>query len=140
MANNNTTSQLTIRINGKEVENTFTALNREVRALSRELRNLSPGTEEFQQRATQLREARTHFNRVREEINQVNSTLTEASTRTSRLGDIIRGVFAGNLITGFFSTLAGKARESVGELLKVSDLMTGVEKTTGLASSQVREL
>ena len=140
MANNNTTSQLTIRINGKEVENTFTALNREVRALSRELRNLSPGTEEFQQRATQLREARTHFNRVREEINQVNSTLTEASTRTSRLGDIIRGVFAGNLITGFFSTLAGKARESVGELLKVSDLITGVEKTTGLASSQVREL
>ena len=140
MANNNTTSQLTIRINGKEVENTFTALNREVRALSRELRNLSPGTEEFQQRATQLREARTHFNRVREEINQVNSTLTEASTHTSRLGDIIRGVFAGNLITGFFSTLAGKARESVGELLKVSDLMTGVEKTTGLASSQVREL
>ncbi|MFC2272827.1 MAG: phage tail tape measure protein, partial [Capnocytophaga ochracea] len=72
--------------------------------------------------------------------NQVNSTLTEASTRTSRLGDIIRGVFAGNLITGFFSTLAGKARESVGELLKVSDLMTGVEKTSGLASEQVREL
>ena len=140
MANNNTTSQLTIRINGKEVENTFTALNREVRALSRELRNLSPGTEEFQQRATQLREARTHFNRVREEINQVNSTLTEASTRTSRLGDIIRGVFAGNLITGFFSTLAGKARNATDELLKISDLMTGVEKTTGLASSQVREL
>ena len=140
MANNNTTSQLTIRINGKEVENTFTALNREVRALSRELRNLSPGTEEFQQRATQLREARTHFNRVREEINQVNSTLTEASTRTSRLGDIIRGVFAGNLITGFFSTLAGKARNATDELIKISDLMTGVEKTTGLASSQVREL
>ena len=140
MANNNTTSQLTIRINGKEVENTFTALNREVRALSRELRNLSPGTEEFQQRATQLREARTHFNRVREEINQVNSTLTEASTRTSRLGDIIRGVFAGNLITGFFSTLTGKARNATDELLKISDLMTGVEKTTGLASSQVREL
>jgi phage tail tape measure protein, TP901 family len=140
MASNNTTSQLTIRINGKEVENTFTALNREVRALSRELRNLSPGTEEFQQRATQLREARTHFNRVREEINQVNSTLTEASTRTSRLGDIIRGVFAGNLITGFFSTLTGKARNATDELLKISDLMTGVEKTTGLASSQVREL
>ena len=140
MANNNTTSQLTIRINGKEVENTFTALNREVRALSRELRNLSPGTEEFQQRATQLREARTHFNRVREEINQVNNTLTEASTRTSRLGDIIRGVFAGNLITGFFSTLAGKARNATDELLNISDLMTGVEKTTGLASSQVREL
>ena len=140
MASNNTTSQLTIRINGKEVENTFTALNREVRTLSRELRNLSPGTEEFQQRASQLREARTHFNRVREEINQVNSTLTEASTRTSRLGDIIRGVFAGNLITGFFSTLAGKARNATDELFKISDLMTGVEKTTGLASSQVREL
>ena len=140
MASNNTTSQLTIRINGKEVENTFTALNREVRTLSRELRNLTPGTEEFQQRAAQLREAQAHFNRVRDEINQVNGAITQTATSTSRFGDIVRGVFTGNLITGFFSSLVGKARESVDELLKISDLMTGVEKTTGLASSQVREL
>lgn len=140
MASNNTTSQLTIRINGKEVENTFTALNREVRTLSRELRNLTPGTEEFQQRAAQLREAQAHFNRVRDEINQVNGAITQTATSTSRFGDIVRGVFTGNLITGFFSSLVGKARESVDELLKVSDLMTGVEKTTGLASEQVREL
>ena len=140
MASNNTTSQLTIRINGKEVENTFTALNREVRTLSRELRNLSPGTEEFQQRAAQLREAQAHFNRVRDEINQVNGAITQTATSTSRFGDIVRGVFTGNLITGFFSSFVGKARESVDELLKVSDLMTGVEKTTGLASEQVREL
>ena len=140
MASNNTTSQLTIRINGKEVENTFTALNREVRILSRELRNLTPGTEEFQQRAAQLREAQAHFNRVRDEINQVNGAITQTATSTSRFGDIVRGVFTGNLITGFFSSFVGKARESVDELLKVSDLMTGVEKTTGLASEQVREL
>lgn len=140
MASNNTTSQLTIRINGKEVENTFTALNREVRTLSRELRNLTPGTEEFQQRAAQLREAQAHFNRVRNEINQVNGAITQTATSTSRFGDIVRGVFTGNLITGFFSSFVGKARESVDELLKVSDLMTGVEKTTGLASDQVREL
>ena len=140
MASNNTTSQLTIRINGKEVENTFTALNREVRTLSRELRNLTPGTEEFQQRAAQLREAQAHFNRVRDEINQVNGAITQTATSTSRFGDIVRGVFTGNLITGFFSSFVGKARESVDELLKGSDLMTGVEKTTGLASDQVREL
>lgn len=140
MASNNTTSQLTIRINGKEVENTFTALNREVRTLSRELRNLSPGTEEFQQRAAQLREAQAHFNRVRDEINQVNGAITQTATSTSRFGDIVRGVFTGNLITGFFSSFVGKARESVEELLKVSDLMTGVEKTTGLASEEVRQL
>ncbi|MBI1667500.1 phage tail tape measure protein [Capnocytophaga periodontitidis] len=140
MASNNTTSQLTIRINGKEVENTFTALNREVRTLSRELRNLTPGTEEFQQRAAQLREAQAHFNRVRDEINQVNGAITQTATSTSRFGDIVRGVFTGNLITSFFSSFVGKARESVDELLKVSDLMTGVEKTTGLASEQVREL
>ena len=140
MASNNTTSQLTIRINGKEVENTFTALNREVRTLSRELRNLTPGTEEFQQRAAQLREAQAHFNRVRDEINQVNGAITQTATSTSRFGDIVRGVFTGNLITGFFSSLVGKARESVDELLKISDLMTGVEKTTGLASEEVRQL
>ena len=140
MASNNTTSQLTIRINGKEVENTFTTLNREVRTLSRELRNLTPGTEEFQQRAAQLRETQAHFNRVRDEINQVNGAITQTATSTSRFGDIVRGVFTGNLITGFFSSFVGKARESVDELLKVSDLMTGVEKTTGLASEQVREL
>ena len=140
MASNNTTSQLTIRINGKEVENTFTALNREVRTLSRELRNLTPGTEEFQRRAAQLREAQAHFNRVRDEINQVNGAITQTATSTSRFGDIVRGVFTGNLITGFFSSFMGFANKSVDELLKISDLMTGVEKTTGLASEQVREL
>ena len=87
-----------------------------------------------------MREAQAHFNRVRDEINQVNGAITQTATSTSRFGDIVRGVFTGNLITGFFSSFVGKARESVDELLKVSDLMTGVEKTTGLASEQVREL
>ena len=140
MANNNPTSTLTIRINGKEVFETFNGLRSEVTRLSRELRNLTPGTEEFQQRAAQLREAQAHFNRVRDEINQVNGAITQTATSTSRFGDIVRGVFTGNLITGFFSSFVGKARESVDELLKISDLMTGVEKTTGLASEQVREL
>ena len=140
MANNNPTSTLTIRINGKEVFETFNGLRSEVTRLSGELRNLTPGTEEFQQRAAQLREAQAHFNRVRDEINQVNGAITQTATSTSRFGDIVRGVFTGNLITGFFSSFVGKARESVDELLKVSDLMTGVEKTTGLASEQVREL
>lgn len=140
MANNNPTSTLTIRINGKEVFETFNGLRSEVTRLSRELRDLTPGTEEFQQRAAQLREAQAHFNRVRDEINQVNGAITQTATSTSRFGDIVRGVFTGNLITGFFSLFVGKARESVDELLKISDLMTGVEKTTGLASEQVREL
>ena len=140
MANNNPTSTLTIRINGKEVFETFNGLRSEVTRLSRELRNLTPGTKEFQQRAAQLREAQAHFNRVRDEINQVNGAITQTATSTSRFGDIVRGVFTGNLITGFFSSFVGKARESVDELLKISDLMTGVEKTTGLASEQVREL
>ena len=140
MANNNPTSTLTIRINGKEVFETFNGLRSEVTRLSRELRNLTPGTEEFQQRAAQLREAQAHFNRVRDEINQVNGAITQTATSTSRFGDIVRGVFTGNLITGFFSSFVGKARESVDELLKISDLMTGVEKTTGLASEQVRQL
>ena len=140
MANNNPTSTLTIRINGKEVFETFNGLRSEVTRLSRELRNLTPGTEEFQQRAAQLREAQAHFNRVRDEINQVNGAIAQTATSTSRFGDIVRGVFTGNLITGFFSSFVGKARESVDELLKISDLMTGVEKTTGLASEQVREL
>lgn len=147
MATTNTTTSLTIRINGKEIHDTFYGLNSEVRRLNKELQNLTPGTERFRETAEQLRAVRERFNTIRQEINQANQTLGIIPSIIERVsggflnfGNIARGVFSGNIITGFFDTILGKAKASVSDLLKISDLMTGVEKTSGLASEQVKEL
>ena len=52
----------------------------------------------------------------------------------------MKQVVTGNLVTNFLGQLAGAAKDSVGELLEISDAMTGVEKTSGLAAEKVREL
>lgn len=51
MATKQTTAQLKIQINGKEIENTFSAIRKEVTHLERDLKKLPPGTEAFMQKA-----------------------------------------------------------------------------------------
>lgn len=157
----NATASLTIVINGKQIEDTFSGLKKEVGKLSRELSNLTPGTEEFQKKVEELRNAQRRFNEIKSEVDNVKKSIEqslepvqelqesigkvpekmdEIHKKTTSLGSIFQGVFKANIATSLFEGFIGKARNATDELLKISDLMTGVEKTTGLASEQVREL
>lgn len=157
----NATASLTIVINGKQIEDTFSGLKKEVGRLSRELSNLTPGTEEFQKKVEELRNAQRRFNEIKSEVDNVRKSIEqslepvqelqesigkvpekmdEIHKKTTSLGSIFQGVFKANIATSLFEGFIGKARNATDELIKISDLMTGVEKTTGLASSQVREL
>lgn len=157
----NATASLTIVINGKQIEDTFSGLKKEVGKLSRELSNLTPGTEEFQKKVEELRNAQRRFNEIKSEVDNVKKSIEqslepvqelqesigkvpekmdEIHKKTTSLGSIFQGVFKANIATSLFEGFIGKARNATDELIKISDLMTGVEKTTGLASSQVREL
>ena len=142
-----TSSSIVIKINGKEVADTFSGLRSEVKKLSSELNGLTPGTELFEKKVQELKNVQKRFEEVKTEINDVKKAVEESvkpveelTKKTSSLGSIFSSVFKANIATSLFEGFVGKARESVDELLKISDLMTGVEKTTGLASEQVREL
>ena len=156
-----TSSSIVIKINGKEVADTFSGLRSEVKKLSSELNGLTPGTELFEKKVQELKNVQKRFEEVKGEIQSVKKAVEESvkpveelkegigkipeklddiHKKTSSLGSIFSSVFKANIATSLFEGLLGKFRSSTDELLKISDLMTGVEKTTGLASEQVRQL
>ena len=142
-----TSSSIVIKINGKEVTDTFSGLRSEVKKLSSELKDLTPGTKLFEKKVQELKNVQKRFEEVKGEIQSVKKAVEESvkpveelTKKTSSLGSIFSSVFKANIATSLFEGLLGKFRSSTDELLKISDLMTGVEKTTGLASEQVRQL
>lgn len=156
-----TSSSIVIKINGKEVADTFSGLRSEVKKLSSELNGLTPGTELFEKKVQELKNVQKRFEEVKGEIQSVKKAVEESvkpveelkegigkipeklddiHKKTSSLGSIFSSVFKANIATSLFEGLLGKFQSSTDELIKISDLMTGVEKTTGLASEQVRQL
>jgi hypothetical protein len=134
-------------INGAQVENTFQNLNRITRNLERDLRRLPVGTQEFNQRAQELRQARQRFQEVRNEIDSLSGTLNTASgflglfrNGLLQFGGTFREVFSANMAERFFDVIIDKGKETVDQLLKISDAMTDVEKTTGMSTDQVKDL
>lgn len=140
MANQQTTAQLTIKINGKAVENSFTAIRKEVVSLERDLRKLTPGTEAFQRKAQELREARAHFERVRNEINAVNQSLQQGGGFIDRLIGKVGGLGNAFALAGGIWQGWGSIRNVHDDLLKISDVITAIQKTSGLAQKEVEEL
>ena len=140
-------TDLIITINGKQIENSFTEISKEVKKLEKDIKKLTPGTEEFNQKAAALKEAKAQFEYIKKEIEGVNDTLDKSGAllestkgKFSKFAEAVTTVVTGNLLTDFLSNIAGAAKDSVGELLEISDAMTGVEKTSGLAAEKVREL
>lgn len=140
-------TDLIITINGKQIENSFTEISKEVKKLEKDIKKLTPGTEEFNQKAAALKEAKAQFEYIKKEIEGVNDTLNKSGAllestkgKFSKFAEAVTTVVTGNLVTGFLNNITGAAKDSVGELLEISDAMTGVEKTSGLAAEKVREL
>ena len=136
---NQVTSTIVLKVNGKEVENSFGGLNKEVRALESELRKLTPGTERFMKKAAELKEVKEHFSRVKSEIDAVSGKLKESEgflgKFRSKLSDI--GLSFGNILVGLGGAGVSQAAS---ELLKISDAMADVQKTTGMAREEVKQL
>lgn len=143
----NISTTIVLKVSGKEAENSFQGLNKLVKGLEAELRKLTPGTEEFMKKAAEVKEARRHFEQVKNEINSVNQKIDESGNKIGffrrhllQAGDTFRQVFTANIASNFFEGIVSKGRQSVDELLKISDAMADVQKTTGMALNEVKEL
>ena len=135
----NVSTTIVLKVNGKDVENSFRGLSKEVRSLENELKELTPGTERFMRKAAELKEVKEHFSRVKSEIDAVSGRLKESEgflgKFRSKLSDI--GLSFGNILAGL--GVAGIS-QTASELLKISDAMADVQKTTGMAREEVKQL
>ena len=139
MAKQQISSQVVLDIKDKGVKDSFTYINKEVKKLTKELKNLPVGTEEFNNKAKELAEAREQFDRVKTEIDKVNGKLKESEGFWGRLQSKISGF--GLTFSDIAAGLVGiKVGQTAQELLKISDAMADVQKTTGLALNEVKNL
>lgn len=139
MAKQQINSQVVLDIKDKGVKDSFTYISKEVKKLTKELKNLPVGTEEFNNKAKELTEAREQFDRVKTEIDKVNGKLKESEGFWGRLQSKISGF--GLTFSDIAAGLVGiKVGQTAQELLKISDAMADVRKTTGLALDEVKNL
>ena len=139
MAKQQISSQVVLDIKDKGVKDSFTYINKEVKKLTKELKNLPVGTEEFNNKAKELAEAREQFDRVKTEIDKVNGKLKESEGFWGRLQSKISGF--GLTFSDIAAGLVGiKVGQTAQDLLKISDAMADVRKTTGLALNEVKNL
>ena len=130
---------IVLKVNGKDVENSFRGLSKEVRSLENELKELTPGTERFMRKAAELKEVKEHFSRVKSEIDAVSGKLKESEGFLGKLRSKLSDVGLGFGAIG--AGLAGlHLKNTAEELLKVSDAMADVQKTTGMALDEVKQL
>lgn len=139
MAKQQISSQVVLDIKDKGVKDSFTYISKEVKKLTKELKNLPVGTEEFNNKAKELAEAREQFDRVKTEIDKVNGKLKESEGFWGRLQSKISGfgLTFSDIATGLVGIKVGQTAQ---DLLKISDAMADVRKTTGLALDEVKNL
>ena len=139
MAKQQINSQVVLDIKDKGVKDSFSYISKEVKKLTKELKNLPVGTEEFNNKAKELAEAREQFDRVKTEIDKVNGKLKESEGFWGRLQSKISGF--GLTFSDIAAGLVGiKVGQTAQDLLKISDAMADVRKTTGLALDEVKNL
>lgn len=100
MAGRNVNSNVVIRINDREITNTFRGIGAEVSRLQRELRGMTVGSEEYIRTSQQLRTVRARFSEIRDEING-----------TQRDTEGLLNIFKGNVAANFFENATSKAME-----------------------------
>ncbi|MDO4763527.1 MAG: phage tail tape measure protein [Flavobacteriaceae bacterium] len=133
------TSTIVLKVSGKEVENSFNGLSKTVRELERELKKLTPGTKQFMDKAAELKEARKHFEGVKKEIDLLNGKLKESHGFLGKFFSMFKS-FGFSFSDLFTLTGFGGGAKIVSDLLKISDAMADVQKTTGMALEEVKQL
>lgn len=93
-------SQIVLRINGREVKDTFNDLKRATTVLKQELNTLTRGTDEWNAKARELAEAERRFAGVRQEINEVRNSLQDTAPEIKSFGDLSNFI-ADSFVNGF---------------------------------------
>ncbi|VDH16843.1 Phage-related minor tail protein [Algoriella xinjiangensis] len=127
---NNTTTQLTIRINGREVERTLNGMGRELQQLSREVRNMNEADPNFNARVRDLRTLRREYNELRESVYGANQS-------TNSFLEGLKGVGAGIVAAFSIDKVLELSRLLLENVERTRELKKELASITGLDGSQL---
>ena len=100
-------SSVVIKINDREVTNSFSGITKEVARLEKQLRNTVRGTDEWNQKFEEVQNAKKHLEAVRKEIGYTQKVLKD----TTEAGIGFKSIFAGNIAADFFQNAAQTAMQ-----------------------------
>lgn len=127
---NNTTTKLTIRVNGKEVEKTLDAMGKELKELNKEVRRMNEGDPNFQNRVRELQTLRREYNGLREDVYGANNA-------TNQFVEGLKGVGAGIVAAFSVDKVLELTKALYDNVERVRQFKTEVSAMTGLDGSQL---
>lgn len=93
--------QVSIFINGREVENTLKGIRSEKRKINRELQNMVIGSDEYVKKAKELEEINGKLDNHRRKIGQVDSTLSKITGGLTKFAGVAVAAFSVEAIVSF---------------------------------------
>lgn len=97
------TTTAVLKINGKEIQNTWSALYKETKKLEKELKKLPHESEEFIKKSKELDNVKKHFKQVDDSIKSTNISLEEGG---EHLAMFLGGLSSGNIMQAKAGLLA----------------------------------
>lgn len=122
-----------IYINGVEVNNTMSSIEKHARSLRNEIAHLTRGTDEYNKKVDELKATNKIIAGHRDNISGINRAWAEVKAQLKGAGAVMMAYLGGQAIIGGFRNLISK----LGEL---DDALMDVAKTTGLSRNQLTEL
>lgn len=127
MARKDTTFNLTIKINGKEIKNNYTAITGEMVKLRREVNKATRGTDEYAKKSAELKKVRKIWKDMKEEINGVPGIIEKVKKQFGAIGALAAGAFAIDRIIDY-----GKAIiTNINDLRKLKNTVKQITSLTG---------
>lgn len=126
---------LTIVVNGQEVENTLNGVGKELGKLNRDLKKLTPGTDAFVKKSAELKKAREKYAEIKTEINGTNDALAEARGNWDSL---VQGFLSGNVqqiqagLKGIVGNIKGITKAAIAFIATPFGAALAIVTTVGL--------
>jgi TP901 family phage tail tape measure protein len=139
MANNNTTSTVTLIINGQGAKTSLKEVGTAVNQLSKELRTMAEADDpaRYKELIAQKRAVTTEYQRQKQAIGEVRSSWSKFKTEFTQ---IATGVIGGNLITASIQQLIQFIPNAINHTMKLKDEFANIAKTTNMTDREVRDL
>lgn len=131
------TAVVTLIVNGKSAEANVKDFGSALRSVNKELRSMSANDPNFQKRLEEKRMITREYLKQKAAIGDVRTGWQKFMTEAGKIG---AGVIGANLFQVALMAIYASLTKLINIAGKVSDEMANIAKTTGLSTSEVKEL
>jgi TP901 family phage tail tape measure protein len=136
---NNTTSTVTLIINGQGAKTSLKEVGTAVNQLSKELRTMAEADDpnRYKELIAQKRAVTMEYQRQKQAIGEVRSSWSKFKTEFAQ---IATGVIGGNMITAAIQQFIQFIPNAINHSMKLKDEFADIAKTTNMTDREVKEL